>query len=127
MSTQRRRIILTRCAGIAILSGTLTQPALAAMDTDFDSLSIEELTQVEVTSVSKRAERLSDAPAAIYVITREDIRRSTATSLPEALRLAPNLLVQQIDARQYSIGARGFNGYETSNKDRKSTRLNSSH
>src|SRR3546814_13534240 len=86
------------------------------MDTDFDSLSIEELTQVEVTSVSKRAERLSDAPAAIYVITSEDIRRSTATSLPEALRLAPNLLVQQIDARQYSIGARGFNGYETANK-----------
>src|SRR3546814_15772818 len=86
MSTQRRRIILTRCAGIAILSGTLTQPALAAMDTDFDSLSIEELTQVEVTSVSKRAERLSDAPAAIYVITSEDSRRSTATSLPDALR-----------------------------------------
>src|SRR3546814_8876373 len=74
------------------------------------------ISQVEVTSVSKRAERLSDAPAAIYVITSEDIRRSTATSLPEALRLAPNLLVQQIDARQYSIGARGFNGYETSNK-----------
>src|SRR3546814_16006711 len=49
-------------------------------------------------------------------MTGDGIRRSTATSLPEALRLAPNLLVQQIDARQYSIGARGFNGYETSNK-----------
>src|SRR3546814_13539818 len=113
MSTQRRRIILTRCAGIAILSGTLTQPALAAMDTDFDSLSIEELTQVEVTSVSKRAERLSDAPAAIYVITSEDIRRSTATSLPEALRLDHTLLVQPIDARQYSIGHPGFNAFTT--------------
>ena len=41
---------------------------------------------------------------------------SAATSLPEALRLAPNLLVQRIDAHQYSVGARGFNGYETSNK-----------
>src|SRR3546814_16340404 len=102
MSTQRRRIILTRCAGIAILSGTLTQPALAAMDTDFDSLSIEELTQVEVTSVSKRAERLSDAPAAIYVITSETISRSTATPFPEAFRLSPNRLLQQLDPIQNS-------------------------
>jgi iron complex outermembrane recepter protein len=69
-----------------------------------------------VTSVSKRAEPLSEAPAAIYVIGSEEIRRSVATSLPEALRLAPNLLVERIDAHQYSIGARGFNGYETSNK-----------
>jgi iron complex outermembrane receptor protein len=72
-------------------------------------LSLEELANLEVTSVSRRAERLADAPAALYVITGDDIRRSGVTSLPEALRLAPNLEVARIDARQYAISARGFN------------------
>ncbi|MBK4736738.1 TonB-dependent receptor [Noviherbaspirillum sp. DKR-6] len=72
-------------------------------------LSLEELANIEVTSVSKRAQPLSDAPASIYVITNNDIRRSGATSLPEALRLAPNLQIAQVDARNYAITARGFN------------------
>jgi iron complex outermembrane receptor protein len=72
-------------------------------------MSLEELANLEVTSVSRRAERLADAPAALYVITGEDIRRSGVTSLPEALRLAPNLEVARIDSRQYAISARGFN------------------
>jgi len=72
-------------------------------------LSLEELSNLEITSVSKRAERLSDAPASIFVITANDIRRSGAASLPEALRLAPNLQVARIDAGQYAITARGFN------------------
>jgi iron complex outermembrane receptor protein len=72
-------------------------------------LSLEELANLEVTSVSRRAERLADAPASLFVITGEDIRRSGVTSLPEALRLAPNLEVARIDARQYAISARGFN------------------
>ena len=83
---------------------------------DLNSLSIEELTQVQVTSVSKRAESLAGAPAAIYLITNDDILNSPATSLPELLRLAPNLQVQRIDGRQYAVSARGFNGYETANK-----------
>src|SRR3546814_18428180 len=89
MSTQRRRIILTRCAGIAILSGTLTQLDLAAMDTDFDSLSIEELTQVEVNSVSKRAERIIDEPTAIYIITIATFSTSPPTSFPENFSITP--------------------------------------
>jgi iron complex outermembrane recepter protein len=72
-------------------------------------LSLEELANIEVTSVSRRAERLVDAPASVFVITAEDIRRSGVTSLPEALRLAPNLQVARVDARQYAITARGFN------------------
>ena len=72
-------------------------------------LSLEELANIEVTSVSRRAERLVDAPASVYVISAEDIRRSGVTSLPEALRLAPNLQVARVDARQYAITARGFN------------------
>src|SRR2546428_14189268 len=58
---------------------------------DIADLSIEELGNIQITSVSRHPERLSDAPAAIFVITREDIRRSGATRLPEALRLALKL------------------------------------
>ena len=73
-------------------------------------LSIEELSNIEITSVSKRDEKLSDAPTSVFVITSEDIRRSGATSLPEALRLAPNLQVARVSANEYAISARGFNG-----------------
>jgi iron complex outermembrane receptor protein len=72
-------------------------------------LSLEELMNVEVTSVSKRPEKLKAAASAIQVITQEDIRQSGATSVPEALRLAPNLQVAQVNSSQWAISARGFN------------------
>jgi iron complex outermembrane receptor protein len=90
--------------------------AAAAAVQDLSALSIEELAQVEVQSASKRAEPVSAAPTSIYVITGDDILRSSATSLPELLRDAPNLQVQRIDAREYSITARGFSGYDNANK-----------
>ncbi|HET6599261.1 MAG TPA: TonB-dependent receptor [Burkholderiaceae bacterium] len=67
------------------------------------------MSNIEITSVSKRAERLSDAPTSVFVITRDDIRRSGATSLPEALRLAPNLQVARASANGWAISSRGFN------------------
>ncbi|HJV68670.1 TonB-dependent receptor [Ideonella sp.] len=73
-------------------------------------LSLEELSNIEITSVSRRAERLSDAPTSVYVITADDIRRSGVTSLPEALRLAPNLQVARSSASGYVVTARGFAG-----------------
>ncbi len=73
-------------------------------------LSLDELMELEVTSVSKRAEKLTEVPSAIQVVTSEDIRRSGATRLPEALRLAPNLQVSQLSSYSWVIGARGFNG-----------------
>jgi iron complex outermembrane receptor protein len=79
------------------------------------ALSIEQLMNLQVTSVSGRPERLAQAASAIQVITREDIRRSGASSLPEALRLASNLQVAQVDSRQWAISARGFNS-TTANK-----------
>ncbi len=79
------------------------------MGRDIAELSLEELSGLEVTSVSRRGEPLGAAPASIYVITADAIRRSGVTSLPEALRLAPNLQVARIDATQYAISARGFN------------------
>ena len=72
-------------------------------------LSLEQLSQVQVTSVSGRPENLRDAAASVFVITAEDIRRSAATSLPEALRLAPNLHVARTSAGQYAISASCFN------------------
>ena len=72
-------------------------------------LSVEELMEIEVTSVSKRPEKLTETPSAIQVITREDIRRSGASSIPEALRLATNLHVAQKNSHDWAISARGFN------------------
>src|SRR5690606_16082843 len=72
-------------------------------------LSVEELLDVEVTSVSRRPQRLSQVASAIQVISQEEIRRSGATSLSEALRLAPNLQVAQVNSSQWAISARGFN------------------
>ena len=76
---------------------------------DLGNLSLEALSNTRVTSVSKRAEPVSDAAASIFVLTAEAIRRSGVATLPEALRLAPNLQVARVDARNYAITARGFN------------------
>ncbi|MDA7510977.1 TonB-dependent receptor, partial [Verrucomicrobia bacterium] len=73
------------------------------------SLSIEELLDVKVTSVSKKSESVSRSAAAITVISQEDIRRSGAMSLPEAIRLAPGMQVAAIDAANWAVSARGFN------------------
>ncbi len=80
-------------------------PPLSALK----QMSLEQLMDIEVTSVSKRPEKLSEVASAIQVITGDDIRRASATSIPEALRLASNLEVAQIDSRQWAITARGFN------------------
>jgi iron complex outermembrane recepter protein len=91
-------------------------PAPPPAGQDLSQLSIEELAQLPVRSASKQEEPLSAAPTALYVITGDDIAHSAAATLPEVLRLAPNLNVQQVNAREYAISARGFNGFETSNK-----------
>jgi iron complex outermembrane receptor protein len=91
------------------LAGAVAIAAPAWAQRELADLSLEELADLEVISVSRRSERLSEAPASIFVITADDIRRSGVRSLPEALRLAPNLQVARIDASQYAISARGFN------------------
>jgi iron complex outermembrane receptor protein len=77
---------------------------------ELTDLSFDELMQVNITSVSKKSEKLSEASAAVYVVTRNEIRRSGATSIPEALRLVPGVDVAQIDPNKWAIGIRGFNG-----------------
>ena len=108
------RMLLT-----VLLVAAQGRPALAqeAMDggggdplMELSRMTLEELSNVQVTSVSKAPQSLSTAPASIYVITREELLRSGVTSVPEALRLAPNMQVTQLSATEYSNGARGFGG-----------------
>jgi iron complex outermembrane receptor protein len=76
---------------------------------ELKQLNVEDLMNVEVTSVARHPEKLLEAASAIQVITQEDIRRSGATSIPEALRLADNLQVAQKNSHDWAISARGFN------------------
>ena len=71
-------------------------------------LSLAELGNVEVTTTSKEPEAVWKTPAAVFVITQDDIRRSGATSIPEVLRLAPGVEVAQVDSDHWSVGIRGF-------------------
>ena len=101
---------------LATLLSLTALPARAAESaTDIFQLSLAQLGDIRVTSVSKKEERLADAAASVFVITSDDLRRSGANSLPEALRLAPNLHVAEGSAYGYAISARGFNS-SSSNK-----------
>lgn len=76
---------------------------------DLGKFDLETLLDIEVTSVSKKEERLSQTAAAIYVITQEDIRRSGFTTLPEIFRMVPGMQVARVNANQWAISSRGFN------------------
>jgi iron complex outermembrane receptor protein len=115
---RRQRHRLRHACGACLLVGGALLPGSGVAQSleDLRRLSIEDLASIEITSVSKRPESLSQAPAAIYVITREDIHAVGATSLPEALRLAPNLQVARISSQDYTISARGFNSANAADK-----------
>ncbi|HEX5539200.1 MAG TPA: TonB-dependent receptor, partial [Methylophilaceae bacterium] len=97
------------CMAAAIL-GHYTMAHATPLPAELVDMSLQQLANIEVTTVSKRPQPLSNAAASVFVITSDDIRRSGATSLPEALRLAPNLEVARDNARNYAISARGGNG-----------------
>ena len=110
-----------RCLLLAVVGlwglGWLAPPVSAGnasgvekVPSDLTALSLEQLSTIKVTSVSKKEQDLAKAAAAIYVITQEDLRRSGATSIPEALRMVPGVQVAQIDANKWAVSARGFNG-----------------
>jgi iron complex outermembrane receptor protein len=99
---------------VVVLCLTFVFPAAAETNTltspdELKRLSLEALMDQDVTVVKRRAEKLSQSPSAVQVISGEDILRSGATSLPEALRLAPNLQVAQVNSHDWAISARGFN------------------
>jgi iron complex outermembrane receptor protein len=92
----------------SVLSSDGRAQTLQSAPRDLTTLSPEELTQVEVYSPAKRLEKLFETPAAISLVTQDDIRRSGANSIPEALRLVSGLDVAQ-SGQQHAISARGFN------------------
>jgi iron complex outermembrane receptor protein len=96
-------------------AGTIDVAQSPFATNDWSNLTLEQLVNIQVTSVAKKQTDLFKAPAAIYVITAEDIRRSGLTSIPELLRMVPGLDVARINANQWAISARGFNS-EFSNK-----------
>jgi iron complex outermembrane receptor protein len=94
----------------------LAQPVELPATSDKHSLadlSLEELMNETITSVSKREQKLGDAAAAIFVLSHDDLRRSGATSVAEALRLVPGMVVGSVNASQWAVSARGFSGVFT--------------
>ena len=104
------RLFSATCENFLLILVTLLVVSVrcVAQQTDLSTLSIEELANIQVTSASKKAESLSRAPAAIYVLTGEDIRRGGFTTLPEALRMVPGLYVARTDSHIWQISTRGF-------------------
>jgi iron complex outermembrane receptor protein len=105
---------ILRVAGMLPLLLALPGRAAASQPPDIADLSIEELANIQIQSVSKKSETLAAAAASVFVITADDIRRSGLTSVPEVLRLAPNLQVSKSSNGGYAISARGLNGSNNS-------------
>lgn len=102
---------MNRILAFAVLTATLPSPSGAQQKPpDLTNASLEDLMNVEVTSVSKKEQKLSHTASAVFVITAEDIRKSGATNIPDLLRMVPGIQVAQINSDTWAITARGFNG-----------------
>jgi iron complex outermembrane receptor protein len=112
----RRILVVNSLAFVLSLLGPVQKNWASVMYSDqnpgddLKHLSLEQLGDVEVTSVSKDPRQVHKTPASIFVITQEDIRRSGATSIPEALRQAPGVEVGRVDANHWSVAIRGLAG-----------------
>lgn len=96
-------------AAVATIAAGLYAAKAAAHSGDFTDMSLEELMDVEVTVVSRQPQKASEAAAAVFVLTNEDIRRAGVTNIPDALRLVPGVEVARINANTWAISIRGFN------------------
>ena len=106
--TQRSALILLLVLAGMVNRGFATPQGDQATGEPLKQLSLADLGNVVVTTASKEPEEVWKTPAAVFVITQDDIRRSGATSIPEVLRLAPGVEVAQIDSDHWSVGIRGF-------------------
>src|SRR5688572_13074540 len=114
------RIRMTRtgvCLVLVLMSvaRASAQPDVARLAQDLKRLTIEELAEVDITTASRRAERLSDTPAAVAIVSDEDVRRSGVTTVADAMRLAGGLDVARIHGNAWAVSARGFT-ISTANK-----------
>ena len=112
MNSRSRARAIGKCVfifslcGSACASGPVSQPA---GNTDLSQMSLEELIKVEVSSVARKDQELYKTAAAVYVISKEDIRNSGASSIPELFRIVPGMQVAQFYADEWAVSARGFN------------------
>lgn len=102
-----RRSAVALAAALTALGGSPL--ARSEEGLEVTQMSLEDLMKIEVTTVSRKAQRLTDTAAAAFVLTGDDIQRSGATNLPEALRLVPGLEVARIGSSRWAVTARGFN------------------
>lgn len=93
---------------LAVLTCPLSAQRPASARPHLTELSLEELMEVEVTTVSKNREKLTNAPAAVFSLNAEDLQRAAVKTLPDALRLVPGMQVGRVDAHDWAISARGF-------------------
>src|SRR6204780_5428661 len=110
MSKSRRfqGVTLVLTCALAVTTSAQTSPAR-----DLTQFSLEDLMNVQVTSVSKKEQKLAKTGAAIFVITQEDIRRSGATNIPDLLRMVPGVDVARVDHNNWAVSIRGFNSVFT--------------
>lgn len=109
LARRARRPLWRVCLVLAL---SISAPVVAIAQSqppDLTKASLEDLLNTQVTSVSKKDQKLLTAGAAIFVISQEDIRRSGATNIPDLLRMVPGVDVAQIDANSWAISIRGFN------------------
>jgi len=101
-----------KCFLSSVLTVLLMIPSFVSADTEVDltTLPLESLMEMSVSSVSKKTQPITNAAAAVFVITQEDIRRSGVTTIADALRMAPGIQVARIDSNKWAISSRGFNG-----------------
>ncbi|HUL12383.1 MAG TPA: TonB-dependent receptor [Methylococcaceae bacterium] len=104
-----RKILLSLVCLPAITGTASAAEETASSTQSLTELSLEQLLDIEITSVSKQTKRLSDSPAAVFVITQDDIHRSGASTIADALRMVPGLQVARVDRDKWAISARGFN------------------
>jgi iron complex outermembrane receptor protein len=109
MRVARRSVLFGLFALAAIPSSGFAQ----AQVPNLSQASIEDLMNIEVTTAARKEQRAADVAAAIFVITRDDIRRSGMTTIPDLLRMVPGVQVAQINSNKWAVSVRGFNGLYT--------------
>ena len=117
MKPASRTFLLLVLLVLLTLAGSV-HPALSQSVDDVFEMEISQLMQMDVvvTSVSKRPQKIHETASAVYVVTQEDVRRSGAVNIMEALRMVPGVLVSKVNQNKYVISIRGFNRLIGSNK-----------
>src|ERR1700680_4214473 len=109
MKTSTTSLLLSLLLAALLVTGSTVPASAQATRQDLTLVSLEDLMKIEITSASKKEQRADEVPAAVFVITQDDIRRSGMRTLPELFRLAPGVQVAQVTSSNWAVSIRGFN------------------